>query len=175
MIESLADLSNRRAQQMFAEYPDIEFRDVWQKNDPKVEIEVMAFWEKYKALPPNTDPKSRLKELCIIAYRGDEIVSVSTVKFDILQTVRQKMCFFRVFVSREHRSKKLVLPMTYAVHHAMERYALAHPELRLGGLAAVVTAEQGIYKPISSAETFLIGYTRDNQPVLIRWFDHFRL
>lgn len=175
MIDSLAELSNRRAQQMFEEFSDIGFRDVWQKNDIKSEMDVATFWEKHGALPANVHPKTRVKQVCVIAYKGSEVVAVSTIKIDMLQTVRQKMGFYRAFVAPELRSQKILLPLTYAVHHAMERYALAHPELRLGGLAALVTAEQGIYKPVGSSEMMLIGYTRDSIPIMIRWFDHFRL
>jgi hypothetical protein len=47
--------------------------------------------------------------------------------------------------------------------------------MRLGGTVAVVTSTPGIYKPIGSAHMVLIGYTARNEPVTVRWFDHYRL
>lgn len=174
MVTSLADLSNRRSAEMFAEFPTIEFRDVWQKNDTRAEADVMALWARERVLPSNVDPAARVKEICVAAYEKDDLVGISTVTINTLQVVRQKMAFFRILIANAHRTRKLILPLGYAMHQAMERYALAHPKLQIAGTAAVVTAAQGIYKPVSSAEHTLIGYTSHNEPVLLRWFDHFR-
>ena len=78
-------------------------------------------------------------------------------------------------MDKDDRANKLLLSLTYALHQATERYAISHPELKIGCTAAIVTAEPGIYKPIGSAEMILICYVKENLPVLLRWFDHYRL
>jgi hypothetical protein len=78
-------------------------------------------------------------------------------------------------VDDQRRTQKILVPLTYALHQAMERHAQAHPELKIGGTAAVVAAPNTIYKPVGSAEMILIGYTKRNEPVLLRWFDSYRL
>ena len=174
MATSLAELSNIRSREMFEEFSNIEFRDVWRKNDPQAEADAVALWQRMGILPRGVDPHARAKELCVVAYENNALVAISTVAIDLLQVVRTKMAFFRALVDDQHRAQKVLLPLTYAVHQAMERYALANPELKIGGTAAVVVASNTIYKPVGSSEMMLIGYTARNEPVLLRWFDHYR-
>jgi hypothetical protein len=174
MATSLADLSNIRSRELFEEYSNIEFRDVWRKDDKQAEADVVALWNRLGILPKDVDPYQRAKEICVLAYEGGKLLAVTTVTIDMLQVVRTKMAFFRALVDDERRSQKVLVPLTYAMHQAMERYATAHPELKIGGTAAVVSAPNTIYKPIGSAEMILIGYTQRNEPVLLRWFDGYR-
>ena len=175
MVTSLADLSNIRSRELFAEFSNVEFRDVWRKNDPRVEADVIALWQRLGVLPQGVDPRQRVKEICVVAYENDELLAVTTVTIDMLQVVRTKMAFFRALVNDAHRTQKLLVPLTYALHQAMERYAAEHPELKIGGTAAVVSAPNTIYKPVGAAEMILIGYTTRNEPLLMRWFDSYRL
>lgn len=174
LATSLAELSNTRASQMFEEFSHIEFRDVWRKEDQQAEADVLALWRRMGGLPPGVDPGARVKQICIVAYEGDKLVAVTTVAITMLSPVRTKMAFFRALVSPEYRTQKILLPLTYALHQAMERYALANPDLKIGGTAAVVEAPNTIYKPVGSAEMILVGYTQNNEPVLLRWFDSYR-
>jgi hypothetical protein len=174
MATSLTDLSNIRSRELFAEFSNIEFRDVWRKDDKQAEADAIALWQRMRNLPQGVDPYARAKELCVVAYERGKLVAITTVTLDMLQVVRTKMAFFRALVDDERRAQKVLVPLTYALHQAMERYAQAHPELKIGGTAAVVAAPNTIYKPIGSAEMMLIGYTTRNEPVLLRWFDHYR-
>ena len=174
MATSLADLSNIRSREMFEEFSNIEFRDVWRKDDKQAEADVIALWQRSGVLPKGVDPRQRAKEICVLAYENGALVAVTTVTLDMLQVVRTKMAFFRALVDSEYRSQKVLVPLTYAMHQAMERYAIAHPDLKIGGTAAVVSAPNTIYKPVGSAEMILVGYTTRNEPVLLRWFDHYR-
>lgn len=175
MATSLAELSNTRASQMFEEFSTIEFRDVWRKNDAQAEADAVALWQRLGNLPQGVDPYQRAKELCVVAYEGSKLVAITTVTLDMLQVVRTRMAFFRALVDDERRAQKVLVPLTYALHQTMERYAQAHPEQKIGGTAAVVAAPNTIYKPVGSAEMVLIGYTTRNEPLLLRWFDSYRL
>lgn len=174
MATSLADLSNTRASQLFEEFSNVEFRDVWRKNDAQAEADAVAMWQRLGILPQNVDPYMRAKELAVIAYESGKLIAITTVTIDMLQVVRCKMAFFRALVDDQRRAQKVLVPLTYALHQAMERYALAHPEQKIGGTAALVAAPNTIYKPIGSAEMMLVGYTTRNEPVLLRWFDSYR-
>ncbi|HEY8947394.1 MAG TPA: hypothetical protein VIM56_00775 [Rhizomicrobium sp.] len=174
MATSLAELSNIRSRELYEEFSGIEFRDVWRKNDAQAEADAVAMWQRMGILPQGIDPYARAKELAVVAYENGRLVAITTVTIDILQVVRTKMAFFRALVDDQHRAQKVLVPLTYALHQAMERYAQAHPELKIGGTAAVVVAPNTIYKPVGSAEMILIGYTNRNEPVLVRWFDGYR-
>lgn len=174
MATSLADLSNIRSRELFEEFSNVEFRDVWRANDPQAEADAIAMWQRMGNLPQGVNPHARAKELCVVAYENQRLIAITTVTLDMLQVVRTKMAFFRALVDDQHRAQKILVPLTYALHQAMERYAQAHPELKIGGTAAVVAAPNTIYKPIGSAEMILVGYTPRNEPVLLRWFDSYR-
>ena len=174
MATGIAELSNIRAKELFAEFSNIEFRDVWQKADTQAEADAVEMWQRLGILPQGVDPRQRVKELAVLAYENNKLVAISTVTLDMLQVVRTKMAFFRALVDSEYRSQKVLVPLTYAIHQAMEQYASAHPELKIGGTAAVVVAPNTIYKPVGSAEMILIGYTARSEPVLLRWFDGYR-
>jgi hypothetical protein len=160
---------------MIAMSDNFVFRDVWQQSDARAEADVIALWQRLDILPAGVNPQSRAKELCVAAYDGDRLAAVTTATVDTLQVVRTRMLFLRALVAPEYRSKKVVVPLTLETHEALSRYALAHPDQRLGGTVAVVTSRPGIYKPIGSAHMVLIGYTARNEPVTLRWFDHHRL
>ena len=174
MATNFAELFKIRSRELFEEFSDIEFRDVWRKDDKQAEADVIALWERMGVLPKGVNPNARAKEICVVAYKGSELVAVTTVTIEMLQVVRTKMAFIRALVADSHRTQKILTPLACALHQAMERYALAHPELRIGGTAAVIAPPNTIYKPVGSAGMNLIGYTNKNEPVLLRWFDSYR-
>jgi hypothetical protein len=154
---------------------DLELRDVWRKNDAQTTADVTALWSRDAALAPETDPVARAKTLCVAAYAAGEVVGVSTVEVEWMAQVRAHMAFLRVYVARAHRARKLIHPISAATYDAVERFALARPELRIGGLAAQVRSKPGIYKPVSEIGMVLIGYDAEDTPLIVRWFEHYRL
>ncbi|MBI3675093.1 MAG: hypothetical protein HY243_00555 [Proteobacteria bacterium] len=152
----------------------VTHKDVWFKNDAKVEQDAIAAWKAADALPPRQDPMLRAKEICVAAYEGKNLVAVSTATIEPMPMVRRKMVFFRLFVVPEHRHREIVIPLGLAVHQAAEKYALAHPELELGGTAAIVSVKGVMNKPITRAHLILASYSRKNEPIILRWFDHFK-
>jgi hypothetical protein len=153
---------------------DFDYRDVWQKGDPKAAADAIAFWEENDALLAGVDPQKRAAQLCVMVYDGDTVVAVATTIIRRLPAVRADMAFYRAFVAPEYRSQKIVIALGVAVYSAMERFALANPQLRIGGTAAVVTAVPPNFKPRGTNMT-MCGFTAEGDPIIIRWFDHYRL
>ncbi|HSD93760.1 MAG TPA: hypothetical protein VLB11_12160 [Methyloceanibacter sp.] len=87
--------------------PDIRLVDVWRCDNAKVAAEVIAFWKRLDALPPRIAPEERVKELCTLAYREDELIAVSTMVLDMLPQLRARFGFFRCLVAPEHRRQGL--------------------------------------------------------------------
>src|SRR5207342_201413 len=106
------------------------------------------------------DPMKRAKEICVAAYEGKDLVAVSTATIEPMPIVRRKMVFFRLFVVPEHRHREIVIPLGMEVHKSAERYALEHPELNLGGTAAVVVVKGIMNTPISRAHLTVAGYSQ---------------
>lgn len=59
--------------------PETEFKPAWRKNDPALEADAIAFWQKNKFLPKGVVAEERAKELCGLVYRDGEVIAVSTI------------------------------------------------------------------------------------------------
>lgn len=152
------------------------FRNVWKLVDAQVERDAVAAWEAAGVVTTNPeDVAVRLKQLCVAGYEDSTLVTLSTIIVRYSPVVRENMAFLRVFVAKEHRQKGLVIPLTYATHEAMSAYALANPQLRIGGTMAVVVARGTMDRPVLGAQMMLAGYTKDSDPLVLRWFDHTKL
>lgn len=151
------------------------FRNVWKLADPQVERDAVAAWEAAGVVTKPEDVAVRLKQLCIAGYEESELVTLSTIIVRYSHVVRENMAFLRVFVAKGHREKGLVIPLTYATHEAMSAYALANPQMKIGGTMGVVAAHGTMDRPVLGAQMMLAGYSKDNDPLVLRWFDHYKL
>jgi hypothetical protein len=153
----------------------IEFRDVWLKDDEAVRRDAMELGVKMGTGTSNYTPEMWAKGLCVAAYDGSELVSIMPCEIRFAQRVRVNMAFLRSFVVPNHRKRGIVVPLTYKAHDVMRLYAVAHPEMRIGGTMGIVTAKGHMDEPVTKAEMVLIGYTPKGEPLVLRWFDHFKL
>jgi hypothetical protein len=153
----------------------VEYRDVWQKDDETVRHDAMAFGARMGSGTDNFTPEMWAKGLCVVAYDRSELVAVAAGEIRFAQRVSANMAFLRVFVSPDHRKRGLVVPLTYKFHDVMRRYSLEHPELRIGGTMAIVTVKGHVDEPVTKADMVLIGYSLKGEPLILRWFDHFKL
>lgn len=84
------------------EADDIRFVDVWRRADAKVAADVVAFWKRLDVLPAGIAPEERAKELCTVAYRGGELIGVSTMVLDVLPQLKARFGFFRCLVAPDY-------------------------------------------------------------------------
>jgi hypothetical protein len=151
----------------------VVFRNVWQKSDARAEQDASKAWSVAGVLG-GLDPQERAKELCVVVYDGDELVALTTAYTAYLPMVREVMAFYRVFVVPTYRQRRVAIQLAYATHEAMSEFAQARPQLRIGGTAIIVSVRGFIDKPARD-ELTLIGYSKNDEPILVRWFDHFML
>lgn len=155
---------------------DIIFKNVWMKNDADAERDVIAAWKAAGIEPKNVDPATRAKELLIAAYDGGELAAVTTCAVTHMAMLRANFMVFRLFIVPGQRRKGIASLMTHESYEAAREYALANPQLRIGGLAAYVTTPEHFRKPYTPLERLmLIGYSDKGTPIIAKWFDHFEL
>lgn len=157
---------------------DITFVEAWRKNDPKLEADALAFWQREDALPDESEAVKRIKQLAIMAYEDDELVAITTIHLRPLEQLRQKFAFLRGMVAKSHREQLLAVSMGKPVFDLLQAHALAHPEENIAGLAAVVSSPLIGARPNpypNGAGLVLIGYTPFGEQVRVSWFDHFRV
>jgi hypothetical protein len=153
----------------------VEYRDVWKKDVPQVRRDAVAFGA---GVAPNTKefpPDFWSQNLCVAAYEGGHIIALAPGEIRYFEQVKANMAYLRVFVARDHRQRGIVIPLTIKFHEIMRRYALGHPGLRIGGTIAAVTVKGIMDEPVGKAFMTVIGYTRHGDPLIVRWFDHFKL
>lgn len=154
----------------------IRFVEAWRKNDPKFEADAIAFWTEHNLLIANTPADERTKEIAVLAYDGEKLVGLSTLKIQYFDQLRQKFAFLREAVAPDYRRHSLARSMSGETRKVIEAHAIAHPDEMIAGMASVYQAEGIGKKPIGSVSRMaLIGYTQFNEQVRAGWFDHFRV
>ena len=153
----------------------IVFRDVWLRNDARAEADAIAAWDAAGDRLGRKTSLERAKMLCIVAYEGGRVAGTVTGEIGYMRMVRENMAFLQAFVVPQYRSQSLIIDLALAFHTAMTRFALAQPQLRIGGSAAQIPNPGAIDKPVGRGGLVLIGYNELNWPVKVRWFDHFRI
>jgi hypothetical protein len=155
--------------------PNVIFNKVWQKDDLKAMRDAVSVWSAAGVLGAGIDVNERMRELCVVGYDGDDLVAISTAYVAYLPMVREVMALFRVFVVDEKRKRGLAVPLTFETHEVLRDYARSRPDLRIGGSAGIVIVRGKMHKPVTPARMVLIGYTKNDEPILVRWFDHFQI
>jgi hypothetical protein len=149
------------------------YKDVWRKNDTKAKADAIAAWKAESVLPPGVDPETRAKELAVLAYEGDRLVAIATATIRYLENVRQNMAMFRIFIVADKRREGIAVPLTAELFNAMESYSRQNPELRIGGIGAFIVTRGFLDNPVTNNKLLLIGYSEQNHPIIVKWFDHF--
>jgi hypothetical protein len=151
------------------------FKDVWKRGDARVEADAIAEWDAAGDRLGQLSSQERSKLLGVVAYDGTRLCATATGQVRYMPLVRENMAFMQIFVPPDYRTKGIVIPLTVAFFAAMNRYALANPHLRIGGTAGRVTTHGTLDKPVGGAGWILFAYTEKNDPIMVRWFDHFKI
>ena len=159
--------------------PEVEVRKAWQRNDPAVEADAIAYWRRLNLLPEGVTPEQRAKELVAAAYSEGQLISVVTASIEHVDFLRARFAVVRGSTDPEHRSKRAQLALAEPSRAALEEWALKHPEEALAGAVAVVNrSEWGPFVdvPVWPANRLMVFLQlADGRQVRGRWFDHYRL
>jgi hypothetical protein len=152
-------------------------KDVWLKNDAAAERDAMALWRaSADGMPPDATIEDHVKELAVAAYDGDTLVATTTCRVAYMPKVRQNLAMFRLFIAPSRRRERITIPIVNALADAMAGYSRDNLEKRIGGLGAIVVTRGFLRKGMTPIEGLgLVGYTDGNQPIIVKWFDHFRI
>ena len=154
---------------------EYQISSAWRSRDPRVDQDVLRFWEKFKLLPRGVDPAVRIQELCAVAYLGEELVGVATAALANLQLVRSRVGMFRCAVAPDHRRSGLAAQLALRCLRLLEAWSVEHPEEKLMAMATVLEgnigdkARQPVW-PLTGLT--LVGYTPQSQQLRLVWFKH---
>lgn len=165
---------------LLAETPvDFDLIDCWQRADPGIAADVIAFWDRMGALPATVTPEERARQLTSVAYRDGRVLGVATAYIDDVARLRCRLAFIRNLVDPAERRGLVSSGVTRHSREILERWSLAHPEEKVLGMAAVVQSSQlagrARYPIWSNSGLNLTGLTEDGQQFRVSWFAHARL
>jgi hypothetical protein len=159
--------------------PGYDLRPAWQRDDPDIEADAIAFWNRLGILPPDVTPEARARELTAVAYKDGLVVGVHTVALGRLEIVRARLAMLRTAVDPEHRRSRVSMALTLYTRELLERWSRDHPEQRLAGLGAIIEGPNlfdRAREPFWPTTRFgVVGYTDDGRQVRVSWFEDFRL
>lgn len=147
---------------------------VWRMNDARAERDVLAFWREGKLLSQTVDLKTRLEELCVLAYDGDRVVAVNTAVLEYLDQVRARIAMLRLAVAAEYRQRRIATEISARAQQVLQRWAEVHPAEKVMGVGYVVQT-RAIPEAMLSQAVFpngmiLIGHTQRGDQIRLTWF-----
>jgi hypothetical protein len=153
----------------------IEYRNVWQKNDEQAKRDAEALGASVTRPDQNLPQGFWSSNLAVAAYDGPTLIAIAPGEVRFSDRLRVNMAYLRVFVAPEHRERGVVIPLTMKFHEVMRRHAQDNPRLRIGGTMAMITVKGMLDEPIGHSGMILVGYTPRNEPLIVRWFEGFKL
>jgi hypothetical protein len=151
----------------------VEYRNVWMKDDPEVLRDALA--KRMTPVSQSFQPGAWSRNLCVAGYRYGTLVALAVIEVRFSRRVRANMGYLSIFIAPETRERGIAIPLSMRTHEIMRQYSLANPEKRIGGVMAVVTVKGILGEPVTKAFQVLAGYTPKNEPVIVRWFEHYKL
>jgi hypothetical protein len=156
---------------------DLDLREAWRKDDADLERDAVDFWNRTGILPQGVSPEERAKELAAIAYQDGSVAAVATAALLHYEPLRARFAFFRCAVDPARRRGLISTAITVFARDAIERWAAAHPEEKVAGLAAIIESadlQQRARAPCwPQTRLNLVAFTPEGRQVRVAWFDRF--
>jgi hypothetical protein len=157
----------------------VELKAGWKKADPALEADVKALWERLAILPAGIDPDLRLDEVVSGAYVDGVLAGVSTAFVRELPFLRGRFAMLRVLVAPEYRLHSVSRLLSDDARKVIEPWAMANQGEAVLGMATVHQADKRNNRrsrPVKrGSKMVLVGYTTDDEKILVAWFDHVRV
>jgi len=99
----------------------------WQSLDAETGAAIRDFWLREQANVEGDEATRRLEEVVAhVVDENGELAAVATVATKILPRLGQPMYYYRCFVGKAWRSRKLVRPLLRRTQKVLEQYAREH-------------------------------------------------
>lgn len=158
---------------------DCLFKPAWHLNDPAIVRDVKRFWAEAGLTPAMIG--NRANEICAVAYRGEELVAVSTASLFYDPSMRAKFLGYRCMVAPHVRQQNLAWMLSAFSLKILQDWSVRHREERALGLMICVETDKfevGLRKPVREKLGFtmhFVGYTATGHQLRVVWFDHAEL
>ena len=156
---------------------NVELRLAWRQGNPAIERDAELFWRREGLLPKEADVGERLRELCLTAYDGDELVAVSTARIRYIDFLSAKLAMARIATARDKRQKSVGLFLLAQTRKCLEEWSAANLQEEVMGMGTITQTrdwdERGPSPAIGrDAGTAFVGWTANNEQMRVAWFAH---
>jgi hypothetical protein len=156
-----------------------EIIPVWQQVTPELKAELVAFWDRNKALGGRVSAEDRAAQaVCIGRDEAGTLCAVGTAAVRVLPRLRQPTYYYRQFFDASQRGQRQTVPFVTRVREVLQAHnaAMQTPE-SLGLLVELENRMLGQrYTGVREAAGFtFIGYSPRGLPMFVSWFDDAKL
>lgn len=153
---------------------DIHYVPAWKRGDTRLERDALAMWRDMGVMPQGMKPEERLKELVVLAYKGERLVGITSADVRPYAPLRQRFAFMRLLMRSDAAGSGLAVPLTVQLREVLRQWSKDNPEEQLAGYGAFVSDKAYMATPVLPAGLTLVGYTPEGHQVRVFWWDHFR-
>jgi hypothetical protein len=163
-----------------AREPSEEFdvRIAWRRDDPEIEADAIAFWNRTGILPPGVRPEDRVKQIVAAVYEDGRIIGLVTAQIEWIPELRARFALVRGASDPDCRRRGAMWATAVPVRETLRRWSLDHPQEKLAGRLGYADREAWgdlLKMPVAPVTGLIVaGYTEEGHQVRIGWFDHFR-
>ncbi|HET7655473.1 MAG TPA: hypothetical protein VFK18_00580 [Luteimonas sp.] len=155
-----------------------EIIPVWQQVTPELKAELVAFWERNKALGGRVSAEDRAAQaVCIGRDEAGTLCAVGTAALRVLPRLRQPTYYYRQFFDAGQRGQRQTVPFVTRVREVLQAYNAAMPTPESLGL--LVELENRMlnqrYTSVRESGFTFIGYSPRGLPLFVSWFDNAKL
>lgn len=86
---------------------DLKYELVWQRVDPALEEELIAFWLANRALPTREAAAARTHDVAMIARDGERLAAVASIAVTFVPQLQNSFFQFRMFVGPPYRRSRV--------------------------------------------------------------------
>ncbi|MCP4460392.1 MAG: hypothetical protein GY816_20570 [Cytophagales bacterium] len=92
-------------EEVFGEY---KFLNVWKNVTPEIKKNIIEFWVRLRAMPPETKPEERVNQVVFVVMdKNENIAGICTSYPAFVRSLGFNMYYFRCLVHPDHRQFRL--------------------------------------------------------------------
>ena len=155
----------------------IEFRRAWRRTDPEIERDAELFWRREGLLSASAHIGSRLPELCLAGYDGEELIALTTARIRYIDFLGVKLAMLRVATASHKRKNRLATIIQAEARELLELWSADNLAEEVMGMGTVTQTHA--FDGLGPARGFLrashlgfVGWTANGEAMRVAWFDH---
>ena len=157
-----------------------KFKNVWKNSSPEIQQRIIEFWKSLNALPAETKPEDRVKQVVfIIEDSSKNIVGICTAYPSPVTSLGFNMYYFRCLVQPDHRQYHLAAELLLRTRKFLNE--VTNPNDGDACKGVIVESENPIINQAKNEAIWpysgmiYIGKNKKGSPVRIHYFDDARV